>query len=210
MVKKSIINYIFVLLVCLWLAVPAWAVIQYGQDAWDVRLDSDQSITCIAHFVWGSVEFNDLPIQRLDLPGYVGGNWLDIGWKSELTPDCNIAYICGPQITNTTGDDNVKWFAYNLSYLWDDEDPNFDPDWPVYIDTAIYDGPFGSAPIEYWGWRGTPGIPESWQYRDEPYAKDQPWYTEEFFDNPAPEPMTICLLGLGAAFLRKRRFLKIS
>jgi hypothetical protein len=207
MVKKSLITYIFVLLVYLWLALPAWAVIQYGQDAWDIRLDSGQSITCIAHFVWGSVEFNDVPIQ-LNWSEYIGGDWEDIGWEAMLSADSNIAYICGPQITNTTGIDDANWFAYNLSYKWDDAIE--DPSWPVYIDTAIYNGPYGSAPIDYWGWRGTPGIPESWQYRDEPYAKDQPWYTEEFFDNPAPEPMTICLLGLGAVFLRKRHFLKIS
>jgi hypothetical protein len=209
MMVKKLVFYIFVLLICLWLASSARAVIQYGQDAWDVRLDSDQSITCVAHFVWGGVKFSDVPIQ-LDWSDYIGGDWGDIGWQAMLSADSNIAYIYGPQITNTTGDDNVKWFAYNLSYLWDDEDPDFDPDWPVYIDTAIYNGPYGSAPIDYWGWRGTPGIQESWEYRDEPYVKDQPWYTEDFFDNPAPEPMTICLLGLGALFLRKTRFLKIS
>jgi hypothetical protein len=198
--KKSAITYSIVSLVLLGLALPARATIQYGQDDWDVRLNSGQSITCIAHFVWSSVEFNDVPIQ-LDLSGYMGGDWVDIGWEAALSPDKKIAYICGPTSTNTTGNDHVKWFAYNLSYQWNDTVE--DPDYPVYIDTAIYNGPPGSEPIDYWGRRGTPGIPSSWEYRDEPYAKDQPWYTEDFFDNPAPEPMTICLLGLGAVFCRK-------
>jgi len=200
--KKSVMTYTLVLLVCLGLASSARAEIKYGNDAWDIRLNSGQSITCVAHFVWSSIEFNDVPIQ-LVLPGYEGGNWVDIGWQAALSPDNKIAYMCGPPSTNTTGDDYLKWFAYTLSYQWDDAVE--DPDWPVYIDTAIYNGPPGSEPIDYWGYKGIPGDPNSWRYRDEPYYMDEPEYDEHFFDNPAPEPMTICLLGLGALFLRKRR-----
>lgn len=204
--KKSVITYAAVLLVCLGPALPAQAEIKYGHDDWGITLDSDQTITATAHFVWSSVEFNDVPIQVAVgvYPSHEhGGRWEDIGWQAALSSDNKIAYISGPPTTNTTEYDNYGWFVYTLSYIWNDADPNFDPSWPVYIDTAIYNGPPGSAPIDYWGWRGTPGDPNSWQYRDEPYAKDQPWYTEDFFDNPAPEPMTICLLGLGALFCRK-------
>lgn len=202
--KKSVTTYTLVLLMCFGLASSARAEIVDGNDAWDIRLNSGQSITCIAHYVWSSVEFSDVPIQIIGLPGYEAGEpWGDIGWQAALSSDNKIAYMYGPQITNTTVYDNLKWFAYTLFYQWDDAVE--DPDWPVYVDTALYDGPIGSAPTDYWGWRGTPGIPSSWQYQDEPYYKDEPGYTEDFFDNPAPEPMTICLLGLGTAFLRKRR-----
>jgi len=201
--KKSVITCALVSLVCFGLASSAQAAIVDGNNMWGITLDAGQSITCIAYYVWDSVEFTDVPLQ-VDYPGYDnGGLWTDIGWQAELSPDNKIAYMHGLQSTNNTGTNNLGWFAYILSYQWDDaiQDSNY----PVYIDTVLYNGPLGSEPIDYWGYRGTPGDSQSWEYQDEPYAIDEPWYEEGFFNNPAPEPMTICLLGLGAAFLRKRR-----
>jgi hypothetical protein len=203
------------LFICSGLALPAWATPQFGYDDWGSTLDSDQTITAIAYFVWSSVEFNDVPVQ-VAMGVYTdpiyggeyqhGGLWADIGWTAAMSPDKKIAYVAGPPSTNTTEHDDYGWFAYTLSYNWNTDDPNFDPSWPVYIDGAIYNGPFGSEPIDTWGWRGTPGVPESWSYSDTPYAIDyNPDYTEDFFNNPAPEPATICILGLGALFLRKKR-----
>ena len=205
MMKKSVMTCASVVLVCLWLTSGARAAIVSESDDWGVTLDANESITCIAHFVWGSVEFTDVPEQRWKVyPDYDnGGEWEDIGWQAELSPDNKIAYMYGPQITNDTVNDNVGWFAYALSYQWDDAVA--DPLCPVYIDTALYDGPYGSEPTNCWGWRGIPGDPDSWEYREVPYYTDDPEYEEGFYNNPAPEPMTICLLGLGTVFLRKRR-----
>ncbi len=203
--KRTVIVCASALLVCSGLTSSARAATIDANDEWGITLDSGQSITCIAHYVWSSVEFTNLPEQIWGkYPEYEnGGRWEDIGWQAALSPDNKIAYMYGPQSTNTTEYNDLGWFAYILSYQWDDVVA--DPNYPVYIDTALYNGPFGSAPIDYWGWRGTPGDPDGWQYRDEPYYKDELGYKEGFFSNPAPEPMTICLLGLGAAFLRKRR-----
>lgn len=189
---------------CFGLASSARAEVVYGDNIWGLTLDAGDSITCVAYYVWGSVEFNDVP-EQIDYTGYDnGGLWTDTGWQAELSPDNKIAYIYGPQATNDTGINNLGWFASVLSYQWDDavEDSNY----PVYMDTALYNGPLDSEPIYLWGHKGTPGIWDSWVYRDDPYAVDEPWYEEGFFSNPAPEPMTITLLALGAAaLLRKRR-----
>ena len=203
--KKSVMTCALVLLVCLWLTSGARAAIVSGSDQWGITLDANESITAIAHFVWGGVEFTVVPEQKTGLGYDAGGIWGDIGWQVELSPDNKIAYMHGPRSTNITESNDVGWFSYELSYQWDDAAVGFDPNYPVYIDTALYDGPYGSEPTNYWGWRGIPGITNSWEYRDVPYYKDDPEYEEGFYDNPTPEPMTICLLGLGAVFLRKRR-----
>lgn len=209
--KRLVTACILVFWVCFGLTSSALADIHYYQEDWGITLDANQSITCVAHFVWYGIEFNDVPNQ---VPAGVypdydnGGRWNEIGWEASLSSDNKIAYVAGPQVTNNTDVNNLGWFVYTLSYLWDDADPNYDPNWPVYIDTAIYDGPYGSDPIESWGWRGTPGDPNSWENSIDPYVINEPWYTDDFFDNPAPEPATICLLSLGTAFIfvtRRRR-----
>jgi len=207
--KRYVATYLIAMLVSFGLTSSAGAAIEFGQDDWGLTLDANQSITCIAHFVWYGVEFNDIPIQVPEgiYPTHEnGGRWDDIGWVAELSPDHKTAYIYGPQVTNTTGTDDLGWFAYTLSYLWDTVDPNYDPNYPIYIDTAIYNGPFGSEPIDSWGLRGTPGDLGSWQYRDIPYATDEPWYTEDFFNNPAPEPSTILIFGLGSVVFFIKRY----
>ena len=206
--KKSVMTCAFVLLVCLWLTSGAWATIVDGNDTWGALLYEGESLTCIVHFVWSSVEFTAVPLQITEIGYDAGGIWGDIGWQAVLLDadgmivdtGGTIAYIYGPTIT---GGPVPELFSYNLFYQWDDEIA--DPLYPVYIDVAIYDGPYGSEPFDYWGWQGTPGDPDSWEYRSAPYYKDEPECEEGFYDNPAPEPMTICLLGLGTAFLRKKR-----
>jgi hypothetical protein len=196
-----------VLLVCLWLTSITQAVIVTGQEEWGINLDSDESLTAIAHFVWGSVEFTAVPEQTDTYTG--GGIWGDIGWQAVLLDADRmivdtggvIACIYGPTIT---GGPAPELFSYNLFFQWDDEVA--DSAYPVYIDTAIFDGPYGSEPFAVWGWRGIPGDPGSWEFRVEPYYKDEPGYEEGFYNNPIPEPATLSLLALGSlALLRKRK-----
>ncbi|MGA1980540.1 MAG: PEP-CTERM sorting domain-containing protein [Sedimentisphaerales bacterium] len=200
--KKSVITYAVVLLVCLGLVSSAEATIVTGSQEWYKNFDANESVTCIAFYGLGSVEFTQPPEWLVN--GYTPPYNHDIvGWETALSADNKIAYLYGPRATNSSGYPR-EWFAYELFYQWDTSAEGFDPCYPVYQDMAIFDGPFGSEPIFAVGWRGTPGDASSWEYKDNnPYGG--PYQTDEPYTNPVPEPMMICLLGLGAAFLRKSR-----
>ena len=190
----------FGILVCFVFAAVARAtIIETGDDLWWVGLEPGQSFTCVAYYVWGGVEFTQAP-EITDI--YYQSDIIGDFWQTEISKDNTIVYLYGPQVTNT-----LSYFTavlrYQLSYQWDIE--QVDPEYPVYVDTAIYDGPLSSEPIASWGWRGTPGNPDSWEYREVPYVQDEEWYEEGFFTNPAPEITTFSLVGFGVLFLRKRR-----
>ena len=105
----------------------------------------------------------------------------------------------GSQITNNTGSD--QWFNHKLYLQWDDEDPFHDPCYPVYFDTAIFDGPEGNPSLNDWGWKGAPFGAEQkgyWELSPNPFSGDE-------YTNPVPEPATILIVGLGAFFARKRK-----
>jgi hypothetical protein len=201
--KKSVITYAVMFLICLAFASPALATLVTGSQDWYKNVYDGESITCIAFYGLGSVEFTQPPEWLVNeyTPPY---NQNIDGWETELSSDHKIAYLYGPRVTNSSGYP-IEWFAFKLSYQWDNETPGFDPNYPVYQDMAIFDGPQGSEATFAVGWRGTPGVASSWEYKDNnPYSG--PYQTDEPYTNPAPEPMTICLLGLGAAFLRKSHF----
>jgi hypothetical protein len=172
-----------------------------ANEEWGVLLDNGESLTCIAHYIPDingipeSLVFSQTP-EFTDT--YTGGD--RTGWQTVLSDDQKMVYLYGPRTTNDTGQNDIGWFSYTLFFQWDDEDANLDPTFPVYIDTAVFDGPLGCAFYDEWGWRGKPGPGngEDWEYQSEPYYEDG-------YTNPAPEPMTICLFGLGAVFLRIRK-----
>jgi hypothetical protein len=193
-------------LVLFGLTSSAWAALVTGSQDWYTYLFNGYSASCVAFYGLGSVEFAQPPewLFNEHTPPY---NSNIAGWETELSADGNVAYIYGPRITSPSGS-FLECFANELFFQWDNEAPGFDPNYPVYFDFAIFDGPFGSEPIYAVGWRGTPGDANSWKWKDnDPYAG--PYQTEEPYTNPAPqevpEPMTICILGLSAAFIRKRR-----
>jgi len=200
MMKISPTVYVLLLVIFLMPGSVARADIITGSQDWYKNFDAGESVTCIAFYGLGSVEFTQAPEWLFNewTPPY---NHDIVGWELALADEGKTAYLFGPRATNILGDPR-EWFAFELFYQWDDGAPDFDPNYPVYQDMAIFDGPFGSEPTFAVGWRGTPG--GAWEYRDgDPYSG--PYQTEEPYTNPTPEPVAIFMFGLGAAFLRTRR-----
>src|SRR4030042_1844451 len=116
--KKSIITCASVLLVYFGLASSARAVPVTGSQEWYKFLYPDESITCIAFYGLGSVEFTQSP-EWLFYDYTPPFNQYIAGWETELSADHKIAYLYGPRATNST-DYIREWFAYELFYQWDD------------------------------------------------------------------------------------------
>lgn len=172
------------------------AIVDANETGW-MRLDDGQSINCIAHYIPDITGVTDTLIfsaapQFNDTPGYVGDY---TGWQTVLSPDQKMVYMYGPLNTNDTGIDDVEWFSYTLFVQWDDENLQ-DPDRPVYIDAAYFDGDFGTASFGEWFARGEPGNPSSWIYNWE--SSHSGPYTNPA---PVPEPTMIGLLAFGIPIL---------
>jgi hypothetical protein len=160
---------------------------------------ADDMVTCFAHYIpedaGDSVSFSGF------LKGeYTGPNpeIYEDQWTVELTS--KTVYFYGPAITNTS--DLAKFFNYTLYFEWDTEDPGLDPVYPVYMDSAVFNGPLGDPSDNEWGYKGDPLDKTNsefgeWVYQEDAYEPD--------YTNPAPEPMTVLFLGLGGLFLIRTR-----
>lgn len=185
--KKSVITYV-VLLMCFAPASSASAVIVDANQEWVMRMDPGVSITCVSYFipdvvnVPASLIFAQPP-QWTDLISF---DYETAGWDTALTDGNKIAYIFGPEITNS-GPDFLNIFSFRLYYQWKEEDV---VDYPVYLDIVVFN--YDEVVYDSSRW-GTPGSP----YEGSKDTLDGP------YENPVPEPMTVCILGLGAAFCRK-------
>ncbi len=196
--KKSVIIYATVLLVCFGPVLSVRAVPVDDNDVWQMVLDPGESFTCLAHFIPDipnvvpeSLIFTQPPEWTSTYPS---------GWDTALTDAGKTAYLFGPEITNSGPDPNVV-FKYNLCYQWDDEAHDFDPNYPIYLDWVVFDD---LTLTEDLGWRKK--IDGTWEWpADEITWREQYYPGSDPYETPVPEPMTICLLGLGTAFLEKRR-----
>jgi hypothetical protein len=197
--KKSVIIDIFVLVVCLVLTSSARAEIVDANDEWLMPLGPYQTITCVAQFI---PDINVVPESLIfkKAPAWTDTypfDYVSAGWDTVVSGDGKMAYLYGTAITNDTP---FSWdlFSYSLFYQWDTEDPNYNEIYPVWVDIAVFNGPElvvdGSV-------RGIPGGP--WDYINDVTWREQ--YGGDPYENPVPEPMTICLLGLGSLFLKKRQ-----
>jgi hypothetical protein len=199
MMKKSVIIYALVLLVCLGLTSSARATIVDANEEWGRTLQPGESFTCLAHFIPDIPGVSDslIFVQAPQWTDTYPFNYVAAGWDTALTDGGKTAYLFGPRITN--GPDTLDLFSFKLFYRWDTNAAGFDPNYPVYQDVAIFDDL--TLTYDFGGWRGKPG--GTWERPSDVTWREQ--YGGPPYENPVPEPMTICLLGLGAALLRKRR-----
>ena len=173
--------------------VQPWHTTLYTDDE-----DGITTITCIAHYITADAG------DSVSFSGFLKGEYTgpnpeiyEDQWEVALTPKS--VYIFGPAITNSA--ELSKFFNYTLYFDWNTDDL-LDPIYPVYMDTAVFNGPLGDISENEWGYKGDPldttTDPDGeWIYREDAY---DPGYT-----NPAPEPMTVLLLGLGGLFLIRTR-----
>lgn len=168
------------------------SAIYTSQQQWFINLDAGESFNSVIYYSRGLTEFTQEPTW-LSHPDYNGDT---TDWALELSSDNKDAYIHGPQAINSSGS-ALGWFAITLYYQWDDTDTYQGGGYDVYFDRVFYDGPIGSQPALTDGWAGTPGDNTSWDMIG-------PFEELTSYTNPIPEPMVICILALGASFIRRK------
>jgi hypothetical protein len=123
--------------------------------------------------------------------GYTGPDEDIDDWEFVMEGDNKQFSFAGSGFTNDSG--FIQWFDFQIEFTWDSAEVIDET--PVHMDSAIYNGGFGTAPQADWKHFGDP-VANSWSREDTPY---------ESHPNPAPEPMTILFLGLGGLFLIRTR-----
>jgi hypothetical protein len=187
-----VISFCFLFLTFCPVQVTKADLITDWQD-WSIRIPVDYSLTGFAFFVYDdlapSLTFSDVA----DLESGYDGSGDDIAdWVLVMEGDNKQFSFAGSGFTNENG--SAVWFNFQIEFTWDPAQVG-EGELPVHMDSAIYNGGLGTAPQADWKHMGDP-VANSWSRDDEPY---------ESHPNPAPEPTTILLLGLGGLFLIKKR-----
>jgi hypothetical protein len=195
--RKSVITYATALLVYLGLTLSAYATPVDANDEWGMVLQPGESFTCLAHFIPDIPGVVPESLIFTQPPEWTNTYYFDYeayGWDTVLTDGGKTAYLFGPRITNNGSEPNYP-FSYKLYYQWDDEGLDFDPNYPIYLDWVAFDGPTTIGDNSYR--RTAAGV---WEKYDVTWREQ---YGGPPYENPVPEPMTVCILSLGAAFCRK-------
>ncbi len=184
----------FTVAVCLYLASAAQATLVEANNDWGInQISGISQLSCIVHHIpdiASSLVFTEGPAFINGDPSYPD----DFSqWQTELSLDKKTICLLGPVTSDYR-------FKYTLFYQWDDAVAN--PDYPVYIDTAIFNGSEGTLSLKEWSWRGNPAEILSWEYQDHSYNSGEPYTSPH---DPLPEPITILVLGLGAVLLGKTK-----
>jgi hypothetical protein len=189
--KKLIFSVSF--LVCFIPSSFVRAVIVDVNEDWSMVLFPGDSVTCVSYFIPDSLAAPNVPdslifTQPPQWTNSIPFDYNSQGWDTELIDAGKTVCLFGPEITNDSETDWLFIFSYILSYQWDTEDV---VDYPVYLDLIVFNRDNVVYESSRWG---TPGSP--YEYGD---PLDGP------YENPVPEPMTVCILTLGTAILMKRR-----
>ena len=185
--KKFI--FCVVLLVCFGPPLSVSAVIVDVNQNLLLLLEPDITITCISYFIPDTPNVPDSLIftQPPQWTNSVPFDHITEGWDTAMTDANKTVYLFGPPITNNEPDP-AYIFSYKLFFQLEEEEV---VDYPVYLDIVVFNGDDIIYDSSRWG---TPGSPYQWSedLLDGPY------------ENPVPEPMTVCILGLGTVLLIKR------
>ncbi|MHC4458788.1 MAG: hypothetical protein ACYS0I_17215 [Planctomycetota bacterium] len=109
------------------------------------------------------------------------------------------AYLHGPAITNNDISE-ISIFIYRLFYQWDDEDPNYNENYPVILDVVVFND---EAIVNEFALRGIPNGPYDDPLQDTTW-KEQSYPESPPYLNPVPEPAGICLFSAVWLLLRKK------
>ncbi|MHC4757656.1 MAG: PEP-CTERM sorting domain-containing protein [Planctomycetota bacterium] len=198
--KRLFISYVFVCLL-LFFTNPCEATLEDAWHTFHTRLDPGESLDCFQWLVpdpdyTGDYDTTNLVFKGAELLGFIGD--LDItgwDWHNVDVGGSKDIHYSGPLLTNTSDD----WMAFNykIHFQWED---SVVEDFPAYADVALYSGGLGTSPnggVVY-GVKLTPGDVGSLTVVGNFTPVSE-------FSNPAPEPTTVALLGLGSIFLFRWR-----
>ena len=119
--KKSVIIRLLAVIFLTLVTSNALAVWIEGYQEWGIELMPSESITCIAHYIPDIPEIANMDeVIFTQAPEWTSSYPFDHesqDWDTALSEDGKIAYLFGPQITNTSLIEEIELFSFKLFYL---------------------------------------------------------------------------------------------